>query len=281
MTDEDALLAAIAAHPEEDTPRLMFADWLDENGRPLRAEFIRLQCATQEPGRLPPDEHKKAVRRLDELVRDHQRELIPGPLGGELTALDITFDRGFLSEVRVTARQFVLNPHPFPLLVPLPKICVRNLNHGAFNRFVARPELAAVSAIAVNSPPERAAPALAACPYLARLETLDWRHHGVGFGVGDAGLEALAFSNVLPRLADLDVPSNEIGDFGVERLIASPLWRRLKRLNLSHNALTGAGLDHLADAPENQIESLLLHGLNPGSAGARRLARRFGDRVQF
>jgi uncharacterized protein (TIGR02996 family) len=32
MTDtETALLAAIAAHPEEDTPRLMLADWLDEN----------------------------------------------------------------------------------------------------------------------------------------------------------------------------------------------------------------------------------------------------------
>lgn len=31
MTDESALLAAILAYPEDDTPRLVFADWLDEN----------------------------------------------------------------------------------------------------------------------------------------------------------------------------------------------------------------------------------------------------------
>lgn len=30
-TDDAALLAAIIAHPNEDTPRLMYADWLDEN----------------------------------------------------------------------------------------------------------------------------------------------------------------------------------------------------------------------------------------------------------
>ncbi|MBY0457976.1 MAG: TIGR02996 domain-containing protein, partial [Gemmataceae bacterium] len=31
MTDRDALLAAICANPAEDTPRLAFADWLDEH----------------------------------------------------------------------------------------------------------------------------------------------------------------------------------------------------------------------------------------------------------
>src|SRR5688500_6780520 len=43
---EEALLAAIAAMPEEDTPRLAFADYLDERGGEAavaRAEFIRLQ----------------------------------------------------------------------------------------------------------------------------------------------------------------------------------------------------------------------------------------------
>jgi uncharacterized protein (TIGR02996 family) len=44
MSDEPALLAAIIAHAEEDTPRLVYADWLEENGHPERAEFIRAQC---------------------------------------------------------------------------------------------------------------------------------------------------------------------------------------------------------------------------------------------
>lgn len=44
MTDETALLCAICRHPDEDTPRLVYADWLDDHDRPERAEFIRVQC---------------------------------------------------------------------------------------------------------------------------------------------------------------------------------------------------------------------------------------------
>src|SRR5439155_22125314 len=42
-SDRDALLAAIRAAHEDDTPRLAFADWLDENDDPARAEFVRAQ----------------------------------------------------------------------------------------------------------------------------------------------------------------------------------------------------------------------------------------------
>jgi uncharacterized protein (TIGR02996 family) len=44
MSDEAALLKAIIAHPDEDTPRLVYADWLDEHGRSVEAEFVRTQC---------------------------------------------------------------------------------------------------------------------------------------------------------------------------------------------------------------------------------------------
>src|SRR3954462_8825111 len=40
--EERALLAAIIAHPDEDTPRLVYADWLQEHDLPERAEYIRL-----------------------------------------------------------------------------------------------------------------------------------------------------------------------------------------------------------------------------------------------
>jgi len=43
MTDRAALLAGILAAPDDDAPRLVFADWLDEYGEPERAEFIRVQ----------------------------------------------------------------------------------------------------------------------------------------------------------------------------------------------------------------------------------------------
>ena len=43
-TEERAFLAAIRAAPEDDLPRLVMADWLDEQHQPERAEFIRVQC---------------------------------------------------------------------------------------------------------------------------------------------------------------------------------------------------------------------------------------------
>jgi uncharacterized protein (TIGR02996 family) len=55
MSDEPALLSAIIAHPDEDTPRLAYADWLDERGDPTRAEFIRVQCRLADLSPAHPD----------------------------------------------------------------------------------------------------------------------------------------------------------------------------------------------------------------------------------
>ncbi|MBN9120917.1 MAG: TIGR02996 domain-containing protein [Planctomycetes bacterium] len=51
MSDRDALQAAICAEPDEDTPRLAFADYLDEFDDAPRAAFIRAQV---ELARTPP-----------------------------------------------------------------------------------------------------------------------------------------------------------------------------------------------------------------------------------
>ena len=41
MFDErEAIIAAVAANPDDDTLRLAFADWLQEGGEEDRAEFI-------------------------------------------------------------------------------------------------------------------------------------------------------------------------------------------------------------------------------------------------
>jgi uncharacterized protein (TIGR02996 family) len=41
MSDRAALYAAVCANPDDDTPRLVFADWLQEHGEEKRAAFIR------------------------------------------------------------------------------------------------------------------------------------------------------------------------------------------------------------------------------------------------
>ena len=43
MSEDLALLAAIDANEMDDLPRLVYADWLEEQGDPL-AELIRVQC---------------------------------------------------------------------------------------------------------------------------------------------------------------------------------------------------------------------------------------------
>src|SRR5687768_1025238 len=43
MGEREALLRTVCENPDDDLPRLVFADWLDEHGEPERAEFIRIQ----------------------------------------------------------------------------------------------------------------------------------------------------------------------------------------------------------------------------------------------
>lgn len=43
--DQQAFIRAICENPFDDAPRLVFADWLDENGWPARAKMVREQIA--------------------------------------------------------------------------------------------------------------------------------------------------------------------------------------------------------------------------------------------
>src|SRR5262245_62168156 len=52
MTDREVLWRAVIENPADDAPRLVLADWLDEQGDPDRAEFIRLAVANVNPDRV-------------------------------------------------------------------------------------------------------------------------------------------------------------------------------------------------------------------------------------
>ena len=49
MSIGDDLLRSILLTPEDDLPRLVYADWLEEQGETERAEFIRVQCELAQP----------------------------------------------------------------------------------------------------------------------------------------------------------------------------------------------------------------------------------------
>jgi uncharacterized protein (TIGR02996 family) len=131
MTERKALLAAVCASPEDDTPRLVFADWLDENGEPERAEFIRVQVdfaallrsaasGTEQPGRRARDlwiQHGKAW----------QQEL---PQIKGVVWHDGMFSRGFVERVTV-ASDTVLVHHTNAIFTRVP------IQHLVIQRFMA------------------------------------------------------------------------------------------------------------------------------------------------
>jgi uncharacterized protein (TIGR02996 family) len=68
MTDRESFVAAIAANPQEDAPRLAFADWIEEQGDATRAGFIRdqVRLARMAPG---SEEAKALFRRTAETLK--------------------------------------------------------------------------------------------------------------------------------------------------------------------------------------------------------------------
>src|SRR5262245_59912225 len=72
MTDRVALMRAICEDPEDDLPRLVLADCVDDHGESERAEFIRLQI---ELAGLP-DGKKKLTKQAREkaLLKAHKKE---------------------------------------------------------------------------------------------------------------------------------------------------------------------------------------------------------------
>ena len=79
MTHEANFLRDILENPGDDTPRLIYADWLDERGDP-RGMFIRVQCAL---ARVPDDDPCRAelMRREKSLLRLHKKTWVE-PLRG-------------------------------------------------------------------------------------------------------------------------------------------------------------------------------------------------------
>ncbi|MBN9119669.1 MAG: TIGR02996 domain-containing protein [Planctomycetes bacterium] len=98
MSTEAALLRAIRDMPDEDTPRLVYADYLDEEGQSARAEFIRVQV---ELAGLPEgDPRRNALEdREHELLAEHECDWLGVAPGDADELTEWAFARGFVEEV--------------------------------------------------------------------------------------------------------------------------------------------------------------------------------------
>ena len=144
MGDGDLLLRAILADPADDTPRLVYADWCDENGEPERAEVIRLGV---EVGRLglpdgpcPPGcPCGGAGNRAAALVAERGDVWNPRLRGERPGGLSFSWRRGFPDELHCTLADFerhaadVFARHPVTA-VTLFDVVVYQLDHAATGR---------------------------------------------------------------------------------------------------------------------------------------------------
>ena len=114
-TPHDGFLNAIRARPDDDEPRLVYADWLDEAGDPL-AQLIRVQCRR---ARLSPHDPDWVKLGQDEsaLLAEHARSWCD-PIA-EITGTNPIYVRGVIAHLDVTASVMCKRANRLFQLAPL------------------------------------------------------------------------------------------------------------------------------------------------------------------
>lgn len=106
---EAAFLKMILGYPERDDLRLIYADWLEEQGNSDRAEFIRLQCGEGNP------------EREQELLDKHWQEWGKPLLDilHKAKKSDIVYERGFPAIVTLRYLKDIVNKYQLLTIAPI------------------------------------------------------------------------------------------------------------------------------------------------------------------
>jgi uncharacterized protein (TIGR02996 family) len=213
MHDRDLFLSAILANPDDDLPRLVFADYLDESGDAERAEFIRVQC---ELAGLPVHDLRRPVlqaREVELLRANKGRWEVPGFRGTQVLR------RGFVEAIGSNAEELISSADRLFAAAPIRELRVYVLGTRAEQ--------------------------LARIPGMHRIESLDLSNNA--FWAGYHFLTTAPFSR-LRRLTWRNVMmwADEITALG-----ATPVASRLDFLDVSGSpfSIEGGGVEALASAP--------------------------------
>jgi uncharacterized protein (TIGR02996 family) len=213
MGEEHALIRAVCSYPEDDTPRLVYADWLDEHGQTERAEYLRLAVGwAREVGLNPNPYAWEHLPRLREL--SHHPALRPPPawdgpgLGHPLPWLptEVQFNSWSEFENHAAAR-FVLAHACWRVMFDDRR--KRRWDPGYVRRLVTNSQMIRVLDLELRS---------------IRVEA--------------EGARAIADSPQVANLARLDLGLCQVDDAGAEALAGSPNLAGLVYLNLFHNPLS-------------------------------------------
>jgi uncharacterized protein (TIGR02996 family) len=232
MTDATTLLQAIIADPDNDAPRLAYADWLDAEGDAERAMFIRVQCALEY---LPTDDPQYAP------LRQRETELL-GQYGyrwaeefGDQISVWV-YRRGFIERIEMrletSAEQIrtVLGHAPIRHIRDLSQL--DNLT-GVVE---ALPNLARLTGLefwGLYAFDDHLLARILNAPELANLHTLILHHDRNGNLAKESVLvEAIGQSAALAGLAELDLGGCSLTESTWRAVLNLPQLRQLRWLRL-------------------------------------------------
>jgi uncharacterized protein (TIGR02996 family) len=243
VTDEDRLLDAIRDEPDEDLPRLIYADWLDDHRQPERAELIRVQCVLA--GERPTT---KARGREKALLAAHEGEWM-----GALALLPgLSFQRGMAAVEWKSPKQFVEGAEFLTAAGDPAWVVERRLKLDRFT--VDEPGLEA----------------LVRDPHFALLTHLELEGREK---LTAASARVIAESPLSAHLRGLALENAELGPAGAKALANSPHLRRLRHLSLSGARLEPKGLTALMSSKHLEgLTQLILNYTAPDEEAMRALA---------
>jgi uncharacterized protein (TIGR02996 family) len=246
MSQDAAFLEQIAADPDDDGPRLVYADWLEEQGDE-RAELIRVQCAlAAAPHPKSLAEHSMAEVRalLDErrrlLLREKQwlaryGDAWQGAIRGN--SIKATLRRGFFDELQTSAAdlakvasQLAVEAPALRVLTLVPRSNGLELTK-AFDAVEQHPPpvgLRVLEMMSCELDPGALARMLRS-PWLARLRKLNLAWN---LSLGGLAVDWLDGQWPLGELEELDLRGITLSREAREMFAASPALRRLRLLTI-------------------------------------------------
>lgn len=218
MNEREALLKAVCDNPDEDAPRLVFADWLQEHGEEERAEFIRLQI---EIAGLREGKKKQQKQLREKELLDAHRDEWAAPLKpffayyyngpyARFYAPPVVFRRGFVETISMDVDGFL--EHVFAVFERAPIRGLRMQDAQSLDDIAHCKALLRLHTLdfcgTILSADGSGAPVLFRSKYLANLKTLVARGQDDNGHLDTAGLRAIAGNKHLANLSHLDISDN-------------------------------------------------------------------------
>jgi uncharacterized protein (TIGR02996 family) len=237
--EQKQLLRAILDNPDDDTPRLIYADWLDEHGDPGRAEFVRVQCRLAERKRgasVPGDDpEQRREFELEEQLGARWLAEMPAVRGLRW----VGFWRGFPCVVVTSATTLVRAAEKVWAAAPVEYATITGLNLGGARALAGSEALGRLRALALDgySTAREGEKPLRTLFHSPRVRTL--RRLTLPYGVGEAGVIVVAASPHLTGLEWLTVGAPAMTDDAADAVIASPALANLRGGSLASYHLSG------------------------------------------